>query len=116
MAYNSVSTAIPYQVERLNIGNAMNLGSGVFTAPTNGRYFFSFVARSNVAVTYIQLCLNGDKFAESYTPLTNYNLPISATLNLKTGDRVDAAICSPAQSLMTVIISPTLQDFCSKKT
>ena len=68
----------------------MNLGSGVFTAPTNGRYFFSFVARSNVAVTYIQVRLNGDKFAESYTPLTNYNLPISATLNLKTGDRVDA--------------------------
>ena len=38
---------LPFHRERLNIGGAMNLSSGKFTAPKPGRYFFSF---SGVAI------------------------------------------------------------------
>ena len=33
---NTTNTAIPWQLARLNIGNAMNLTSGIFTAPKDG--------------------------------------------------------------------------------
>ena len=33
---------IPFEIERLNIGGAMNLKSGKFTVPRNGTYAFSF--------------------------------------------------------------------------
>ena len=33
---------IPYEVERLNVGGALNLKSGVFTAPVAGVYHFEF--------------------------------------------------------------------------
>ena len=44
--YASVNTTIPYEVTRLNVGGAMNAVTGVFTAPVNGRYYFSFTAES----------------------------------------------------------------------
>jgi hypothetical protein len=34
--------SVPFQVEVVNEGNAMNLTSGIFTAPRLGIYFFSF--------------------------------------------------------------------------
>ncbi|KAI9561382.1 hypothetical protein GHT06_012339 [Daphnia sinensis] len=40
--YNQVNIPIPFDVERLNIGEAMNLQSGIFTAPRTGKYFFTF--------------------------------------------------------------------------
>ena len=52
--YPTTKTAIPYEVERLNIGGAMNLASGVFTAPVSGRYQFNFVAQKNDRIdTYL---------------------------------------------------------------
>ncbi len=39
-ASNNYFQNIPFQVERLNIGGAMDLTSGVFTAPKAGIYEF----------------------------------------------------------------------------
>ena len=85
--YSTANSVIPYLTAQLNIGNAMNLTSGVFTAPVNGRYFFSFTAQGNVANTILRL--NSVAVASSYGASASSNTPISATFNLKVGDRVD---------------------------
>jgi hypothetical protein len=79
-------------VAHLNIGGAMDLATGVFTAPVNGRYFFSFSAHSWTTTNEgnrIRLRVNGVIVGRSFSPEKQYNLPISATLDLKRGDRVD---------------------------
>ena len=89
--YSSNGTVIPYEVERLNIGGAMNLATGVFTAPVNGRYYFSFkaLAWTSGVHNFVYLRVNGVGIGISWAPTNYYNLPLVATLNLKKGDAVD---------------------------
>lgn len=39
--FNQPNIPIPFDVEQLNVGGAMNLESGKFTTPVTGKYFFS---------------------------------------------------------------------------
>ena len=88
--YSINGTVIPFQVERLNIGGAMNLASGVFTAPTNGRYQFNFVALANVGGgTDVNLRLNGVNIASGYGYSLEDTLAITATVSLQKGDGID---------------------------
>ena len=90
---------IPYEVEQLNIGGAMNLTSGIFTAPVNGRYHFSFTSylywnsfSSIDSSIVVYLRLKGVSIATSFAQLSGGsggNVPIVATLNLAKGDTVD---------------------------
>jgi hypothetical protein len=44
-SYSTVGSVIPWQLlERLNLGNAMDLEAGVLTAPRDGVYHFDFSA------------------------------------------------------------------------
>ncbi len=97
--FNTQSTPIPFNLEMVNEGNAMNLTSGIFTAPRQGIYFFSFttaVRLSSSSNSFLNsfLYLNGNiigtntvtegnSAAGQYTPLT-----LQSTLNLKKGDEV----------------------------
>ena len=88
--YTSTWSVIPYEVEHLNIGGAMHLETGVFTAPADGRYHFTFTGRANsMDWNSIQLRLNGSNIGVSGSASSGNNMPLSATLNLKKGDQVD---------------------------
>ena len=86
--FTSTMTVIPRDLEKLNIGRAMNLATdGVFTAPVNGRYQFLYNALLGSSATVendVWLRVNVARFGTSSAPAPNHvNMPISATLNLK---------------------------------
>ena len=100
--YSVNMTIIPYEVERLNIGGAMNLATGIFTVPISGVYHFSFTTRSGSDrpspevndTNRIFLRVNNVGVGISLAPSKWYNMPIAATLKLKAGDRVDTFLIS----------------------
>ncbi|EFX82830.1 collagenous repeat-containing protein [Daphnia pulex] len=98
--FNSIRTPIPYDLALVNEGNAMNLTSGVFTAPRPGIYFFSFTGVARLesmqygAFLHPYLYLNAKIIGSSYVyenkgPVDQYSqLTLQSTLNLKTGDQL----------------------------
>ncbi len=90
---------IPFELARVNEGNAMNLNTGKFTAPRPGIYFFSFAGTAQLnfpsAVGFpSELYLNGNSIGSSWVyeakgPVDQKSpVTLQSTLNLKTGDRV----------------------------
>ncbi len=98
---------IPFELARVNEGNAMNLTSGIFTAPRPGIYFFSFTglpsfpayssSQYNLALG-VSLYLNGGEIGsgrvEEVNTVAGQNSPLTlqSTLNLKKGAKVWVAI------------------------
>lgn len=84
---------IPFDIERLNVGGAMNLTSGVFTVPLNGTYHFQFSAVKPLGASeiYIILRVNGVGIGSGFGTNAHYvYLPTfsSASAKLKVGDQV----------------------------
>ena len=102
--YNSTSSPIPFEIEKLNTGGAMNLASGVFTAPKSGTYFFSFSGVAHISASssaplrlglFIHLYRNGIAVgsgeADDYSVTDEHettSIHIQSTLDLKIGDRI----------------------------
>ncbi len=93
--FNVTNTPIPFETERLNIGKAMNLSSGIFTAPRTGKYFFSFSGIKKSLSTnsnYIKLALllNGGWVGKalSYNNDNYETYSLQAALNLQAGDQI----------------------------
>jgi hypothetical protein len=99
-SFSTQDTPIPFELAVVNEGNAMDLASGIFTAPRPGIYFISFagVARLFSSVDqvdfYSRLYLNGNLIGSSnvnqnnvpvylYSPVT-----LQLTLKLEKGDRI----------------------------
>ena len=89
------NVVIPFDLERLNVGGAMNLATGIFTVPVDGIYHFEFSAlRDSTDSTSMNIGLdvNGVRTGTCYvTSLPNYFMAlsgISASLKLKIGDQV----------------------------
>ena len=102
--FSTLSTPIPFDLARVNEGNAMDLTSGIFTAPRPGIYFFSFTgmvdfpASTSTVYLRVGLYLNGSLIGtgavdESNTADYQFSpLLVQATLNLTKDDQVWVAI------------------------
>jgi len=89
------NVVIPFDVERLNVGGAMNTAEGVFTAPVDGIYHFEFSALKDAldpSSVYVSLLVNGEMIGNSFgSTIPDYYVGLSsinAHLRLKTGDQV----------------------------
>jgi len=94
-------STIPYELARLNLGEAMDLSSGIFTAPVAGIYHFEFSAvkspsfplssYSSALVIYLQVNgVNVGIAATSPGSTGSYDsLSSSASLQLEANDTVN---------------------------
>lgn len=93
--YTLNGTIIPWELARLNVGNAMNTTAGVFTAPHEGVYHFSYSGiKDNIVTginTRVQLRLNGGAIGIAIAATTDgyHTASLQATLQLKKGDRIE---------------------------
>ncbi|XP_046637883.1 uncharacterized protein LOC124316156 isoform X2 [Daphnia pulicaria] len=118
--FNKTSTPIPFDLARVNEGNAMDLRSGKFTAPRPGIYFFSFTglaylkSSSSYAWFYSYLFLNGNRIGSSYVQENNgpvsqiIPMSLQSTLNLKKGDQLWVQISYSAGSDSYLVDYPGL--------
>ncbi|XP_057365355.1 uncharacterized protein LOC130686079 [Daphnia carinata] len=98
--FKTTDVAIPFDVEKVNVGNGINLKTGIFTAPRDGIYFFSFngLASSEpaegTAYVGVGLFLNaiqvGRTFQHEGDVTTHHDRPLTlqSTLKLKANDHV----------------------------
>ena len=85
---------INFDLERLNVGGAMNRNTGVFTATRSGTYHFSFAFTNSFDKNNNSIFIrkNGVALGAAHTDGTSQILmhsAIPATLKLKLGDTVD---------------------------
>jgi hypothetical protein len=105
--YNQTNTSIPFDIERLNVGGAMNLQTGKFTAPRAGKYFFSFIGlfgfpgSTSRQLSYTFLFKNGAIISRSRSDEMNSstiveyeNVSLQSTLDLSKGDQIWLQIAS----------------------
>ncbi|EFX73049.1 hypothetical protein DAPPUDRAFT_325673 [Daphnia pulex] len=93
--FNEDKIAIPFDVARVNNGNAMDFSSGEFLAPKSGIYFFSFTGLASFPETKspnkvqleIGLYLSGKRvgraLAEESNTVANQKCPLSLQSTLK---------------------------------
>jgi hypothetical protein len=95
--FKTKNTPIPFDLARVNEGNAMDLRSGKFTAPRPGIYFFSFAGVARLSSSSggwfsSNLYLNGNSIGSSHIREDNHDqyspVTLQSTLNLKKGDQV----------------------------
>ena len=83
--FRTPSAVIPFEVARLNEGNAFNLSSGTFTVPVPGIYHFQFSASAN----YLEIHLRVNDVRVGLAFTNSKIASLSASFRLKAGDRVD---------------------------
>jgi hypothetical protein len=103
--FNETNTPIPFDVEILNVGGAMDLQTGKFTAPRTGTYFFSlsglgFFPATSSSRFKIDICLtksgsriaNGHSSSTSSSLITHETFSLQSTLQLQVGEQIWAEI------------------------
>ena len=94
----TLGTPITFQVTRPNVGNAMNIGAGIFKAPKAGTYMFSFSCTKTHTTTdtWVELRMNGNVIGSTHGETTSNTAPLSsslhAALKLKVGDEISLVL------------------------
>jgi C1q domain len=87
---------VTYEESSANFGDAMNLQTGVFTAPADGAYYFAFNAfafqGSGSPHCRLHLLCNDKIEAHSYSDNKNVMMSMSKLLNLTAGDKVSVRL------------------------
>jgi hypothetical protein len=87
---------MPFEGETLNVGNAFNVTSGVFTAPRTGTYFFAFSSLSDQYYGfYFYLTVNDTRIANCDAVSQSdgrKNCYILYTVKLVSGDEVKVSL------------------------
>lgn len=98
--FTTVNASIPFDVATLNVGNGMNVTTGIFTAPRAGTYFFCFTGLAEfptfpyLSYLGIDLYWNGNltgrAFVEDVNTVAGQYSPLSlqSTLHMQQGDQV----------------------------
>lgn len=91
-SFSANQTIVPFEIERFNVGGAMDLKSGIFTAPLSGTYYFQFngLKYGDNPCLGVYLDLNAGHVHYSFIGNASFFLPISfgPSLQLKVGDKV----------------------------
>ncbi len=94
-SYSTVNSVVPFDLIRLNIGNAFGT-SGVFVAPAPGEYFFAFsgisdkvkVIAARVVLEVKTATVDWSRVGEGYGDTTFNTFAFHATLRLLKDDQV----------------------------
>jgi len=89
--WSTLNTPMTFQIARLNVGNAMDIETGIFRATKAGTYYFAFSAQkiAESTSTCVFLQLNGNSLGiADFTANPYYTSSIHATLKLKVNDEV----------------------------
>jgi hypothetical protein len=92
-SYWNLNTVIPFELLRLNVGNAMSL-FGIFGAPEFGRYFFSFsVISEGNKVARVELkvkteTVDWSRIGDAWSALGHQTFSLQSTLDLAKGNQI----------------------------
>jgi hypothetical protein len=96
--FRSVNNPITFDLERINTGGAMNTGSGIFTVPVTGTYFFTFSGMAYMVGTtkdgkfHASLRRNGELIGRVEAAMTqgvsSDGFSLQSTLHLQAGEQI----------------------------
>lgn len=86
----TAGNAIPYNNVVTNIGNGLDLKTGIFTAPVNGTFYFTWTGQAfRGAFVYLKSSTVNTHLCGTYSPNTSpSSLKCHAIVSLKKGDTV----------------------------
>ena len=87
---------MPFEIKKLNVGNAMDMTTGIFTAPKAGIYYFAYngIKDAYAAATDLYLQLNGNNTAVAHATHNQGGMAMAvhATLKLQAGDKISLVL------------------------
>jgi len=88
--FSNTGSIIPYTIAKVNIGNAFNIVTGVFTVPRNGRYMFTLsgISQPRLGSTRVYLYVSGVDTGSSFAVDQFDTFALQAILDLKEGNLV----------------------------